>query len=371
MNAPLTLPGSVFPNTGRTFPSDRQVPASCKERDRKGPQFPRQTGWVFNEKNTSRKSARVVSTHDLVLESPPSLTLHPAAVYLSGLGSGSVRTMRQALNTMAALLTEGRCDAYTLDWGALRYQHTAALRSALAQKYAPTTANKMLAALRRVLKEANRLGLMSGEDYARAADVADIRVDPMLRGRALSGQEIAALMKACTDDPSPSGARDAAAIAILRGGLRRSEVVALVVKDFDPDTGALIVRQGKGGKDRIAYLPKLAIAAVNDWLRVRGPEPGALLCPVHCNTIRIRHLSDQSVLAILRKRQKAAGVEPFSPHDFRRTFISDLLDAGADIVTVQKLAGHANVTTTSKYDRRGEVAKRRAVDLLDMPYQGR
>lgn len=279
--------------------------------------------------------------------------------------------MRQSLNTMAALLTNGECDLYSLNWAALRYQHTAALRSALAAKYAPTTANKMLAALRRVLKEANRLGLMNGEDYARASDVADIRVTPMLRGRALAQREIAALMKACADDLSPAGARDAAMIAICRGGLRRSEVVALVVKDFDPDIGSLIIRQGKGRKDRIAYLPKGSVAAVNDWLLVRGTEPGALLCPVHCNTIIVRHLTDQSVLAILRKRQKAAGVEPFSPHDFRRTFISDLLDAGADIVSVQKLAGHANTQTTAKYDRRGEVAKRRAVDLLEMPYQGR
>jgi len=297
--------------------------------------------------------------------------MHPAAVYLSGLGEGSVRTMRQALNKMASLLTNSECDLYSLNWAALRYQHTAALRSSLAAKYAPTTANKMLAALRRVLKEANRLGLMSGEDYARASDVADIRVDPMLRGRALHQQEIAALMKACADDPSPAGARDAALIAICRGGLRRSEVVALEVKDFDSDTGALSIRQGKGGKDRIAYLLRNAIAAVNDWLLVRGLEPGALLCPVHQNVIKIRHLTDQSVLTILKKRQKASGVEPFSPHDFRRTFISDLLDAGADIVTVQKLAGHANTATTAKYDRRGEVAKRRAVDLLDMPYQGR
>lgn len=143
------------------------------------------------------------------------------------------------------------------------------------------------------------------------------------------------------------------------------------MKDFAPDTGALEIRQGKGMKDRIAYLPKLASAAVNDWLEVRGLEPGALLCPVHHHTIIIRHLSDQSVLSILRKRQKAAGVAPFSPHDFRRTFISDLLDAGADIVTVQKLAGHADTATTAKYDRRGEATKRRAVDLLDMPYEGR
>ena len=58
-----------------------------------------------------------------------------------------------------------------------------------------------------------------------------------------------------------------------------------------------------------------------------------------------------------------AGVDLFSPHDLRRTFCSDLLDA--DVVTVQKLTGHASPTTTAKYDRRNEEVKRAAVQKLE------
>jgi integrase len=82
-------------------------------------------------------------------------------------------------------------------------------------------------------------------------------------------------------------------------------------------------------------------------------------------------MSEQGVLKALRRRGEQAGVEEFSPHDLRRTFISNLLDAGADIVTVSQLAGHASPSTTSRYDRRGEEAKKRAIDLLNVPYSGR
>ena len=80
-----------------------------------------------------------------------------------------------------------------------------------------------------------------------------------------------------------------------------------------------------------------------------------------------RRMSDQGILRALQRRGESAGVTGFTPHDFRRTFIGNLLDAGADIVTVSKLAGHASPVTTSKYDRRGEDAKKRAIDLLQVP----
>jgi integrase/recombinase XerD len=302
----------------------------------------------------------------LALTAPVPLTEHPAAVYLSSLSPGSRPTMRQALNAIAQILTGNICDALTLDWAALRYKHTAALRGILMEKYAPATANKMLSALRRVLKEALRLELMDARDFARAVDIPSIKASKELRGRCLSQQEITALMQYCFADPTPIGYRDAALIAILRGaGLRRSEAVNLMLSDLH--SGSIKVRSGKGGKDRTVYLPDGALPIVEDWLEIRGREDGALLCHINkAGSVTLRQLTPQAVLFILEKRGQEAGVDNFSAHDFRRTFISELLDS-TDIVTVQKLAGHASPELTSRYDRRGEEVKQRAVQAINLP----
>ena len=312
--------------------------------------------------------------HDLTTTSSGPLTAgaatdHPVAVYLAGLAAGSRRAMRTALETIAAIASNERSDASMFPWSALRHEHVAAIRAELAERYAAATANRHLAALRGVLRACWRLRLMDGETLKRAIDVPSVRGSTLPKGRSLNAGELRAIFAAC--DGSPAGRRDAALLSLLYGGgLRRAEVVALDMADLDLDSGELTVR-GKGGRERLGHLTNGSLHAVLDWLGVRGTEHGPLLPPVlKGGRIQLgRRMTAQAVYERLRRIATAAGVQAFSPHDLRRSFVSDLLDAGADISMVQQLAGHAQVTTTQRYDRRPERAKRRAAEMLHVPYR--
>lgn len=163
--------------------------------------------------------------------------------------------MHHYLNVAAGLLSSGQQNALTFNWAGVRYQHAAAIAARVQEDYKPATAITILAALRRVLKEAWRLGLIDAEEYRRAVDLRPIRGESLLKGRALELGEIRGLMEACSKDLTAAGARDAALIAVLYGaGLRRSEIAKLELGDYDSATGALKLLNAKGGKDRISYL---------------------------------------------------------------------------------------------------------------------
>lgn len=124
----------------------------------------------------------------------------------------------------------------------MTYRESMAVRIALTERYKPTTVNKMLSALRGVLKQTWRLGLIDADTYRRAADVENIRVSDLLSGRALAQDEIGRLFEVCAEDPTPKGARDAAMLAVFYGcGLRRGELARLDLGHFDPDDGSIIV----------------------------------------------------------------------------------------------------------------------------------
>jgi integrase/recombinase XerC len=310
--------------------------------------------------------------NSLTLTSPLPLDQNPAAVYIASLGgihSTGGRTQAQALRVIARVCDT---DPDSLNWASLRYQHTAAIRSRLASEYAPATANKMLSALRQTLKQAWLLGQMSVDDYMRASKLEPVTGETVPAGRELSPDEIKALIDACKADPNThAGTRDAAMIALMYIALlRREEVATLSLDNYDPKTGRLTLT-GKRNKQRSDYITNGARDALNDWLSIRGTQPGALFIAVNKSgklDAQCDHMSPQAIYNMAAKRGLSAGLSHFSPHDFRRTGISDYLDAGVDIVTVSKVAGQKNVQTTARYDRRPEEAKRKAANLLHVPY---
>lgn len=306
---------------------------------------------------------------ELIAATPRPTDQNPAAVYLASLKPTGRRTQAQALAVMAGLMG---ADLQTMEWHRLRYQHTAAIRARLAEAYAPATVNKYLSALRQVLKHAWRLDLMTAEDYQRAADLEGVNGETLPAGRELTPGEIAALMQACQRDQTPAGVRDAALLAVLyAGGLRRAEAVGAQLEDYNTETGELVIT-GKRGKQRIVHLTNGAYAAMADWLRSRGTGGGSIFQAINkVGNVIPGQLTAQAVYNILAKRGTEAGVAAFSPHDLRRTFVSDLLEAGVDIATVSRMAGHASVQTTARYDRRPEAAKKAAAKMLHLPYQSR
>jgi len=292
-----------------------------------------------------------------------------ARLYLDALAESGRRTQRQALGVVIGILRPGaRLDR--MAWHRLRFEDLARLRAALSARYAPATANRILCAARGVLKASWRLGLMTAEDYLRAVDVEKVRGSALPRGRALEPQELERLYQVCAADPTPAGARDGAAIALMHGaGLRRAEVVLLDVDAVDLRTGAVTVH-GKGRRMRLVYLGS-GLPWLEAWLAIRGDASGPLLFEVRFGEFVEHRLSPAAMYKIVKDRARQAGIEQCSPHDLRRTFATELLDAGADIALVQQLLGHSSVQTTTIYDRRGEAAKVAAQRRLNVPQPGR
>lgn len=189
------------------------------------------------------------ATEDLLIPHDPAD--NPAVVYLESLSKGSYWAVRHSLETIAEILAGEDADPWTFPWEDLHYQHTARARRQLVEHYAPSTVNKRLPDLRGVLKNTWRLGLMDTESYRPAVAVESVRSRQQPKGRAVSPEELEALVEVCVQDPSPAGRRNAAMFAVLYGGgLRRAEVCGLDLVDFDAEDCSLTVRAGKGRKER-------------------------------------------------------------------------------------------------------------------------
>lgn len=299
---------------------------------------------------------------------------NPVLVYLSRLHSPrSQRVMRDALRGILLLLTDAPPDDMPIEavpffqWEALRYQHVQAVRARLLVKYAPATVNRHLSALRGVLKECWRLGYLDAEAYRRITDVENVKYVVLPAGRDLPDREMRLLIQSCYDDGN-KGIRDLAILALLfTTGIRRAELAALNVAHYNHDTGALRIF-GKGRKERLVYVTNKTTDALEHWLTVRGADDGALFTSINkAGAVSRKRLPESTIHAMIARRAAAAGLDKLTPHDFRRTFVSNLLDSGVDAVTITALTGHASVDMLKRYDRRPERAKMDAARRLDLP----
>lgn len=318
-----------------------------------------------------------------------------AAAYISNLSPGSRPTMTQSLAAITDTLLgreparsaeENRRRVLDFRWGDLRAAHVAAIRARMIEQTAArakdpaaglsvATANKGLKALRKVLFEAWKLGQIEKDDYDRAVAFESIKGEAAKKGRALSAKEALKLVMSCDDDLTPLGARDGAMLALcLFAGLRRFEVAGLTVSSWDAEKAEIIV-QGKGNKVRKVPVPDGVRVALGRWLAVRSSLLPADQVATRLffgltkgHRMRQPSLTTDGIFKALHQRALRAGVKSFSPHDLRRTYIGDLLDAGADLATAQKLAGHADPKITSGYDRRPEEVRRAAVQKLHAPF---
>ena len=299
---------------------------------------------------------------------------NPYWVYLARFSGESQRTMRGCLDRIAAIIMGGQPAAPGLGehipWEGIRYPHAVLLRTEFTERWSsPNHVNKHLSALRGVLCECWRLGLMAAEDYQRARDVGNVKGSREPAGRNIHTDEISALLVACLADKSvPHGVRDAALVAVLQStGIRRAEAAAALIERYDHGERSLRVI-GKGNKERTVYLHQTAIPYLDRWLVAVGARRGPIFRGVdRWGHIGTGPLSARAIGYILNERREQAALPRLSTHDFRRTFIGDFIDAGGDLVQAQKLAGHASATTTASYDRRPGRALRTAVDRLSLP----
>jgi integrase/recombinase XerD len=177
--------------------------------------------------------------------------------------------------------------------------------------------------------------------------------------KAISVDQMSAIITASYRQSEPITSRDRAIVEVLyASGARVSELISidvadLISKDVEGETVTTLKLRGKGGKERIVPLGSFAKSAIEDYLvRVR---PGLLEKAARSSNAlflnsRGSRISRQSIWQIVLDATKAAGIkQEVSPHTFRHSYATHLLDGGADIRVVQELLGHSSVTTTQIY----------------------
>ena len=180
-------------------------------------------------------------------------------------------------------------------------------------------------------------------------------VNPVVKGMALRlpkplpqharGSELAAFLAVITKK------RDRALFMLmLRCGLRVDEVANLTFDDIDYHRGQIMVRSGKGAKDRATYFSNDAADALADYLTIRMRTRASEVFLVEKGMFKGKPLSVRGIQKRMEYYSKKSGVS-ITCHQLRHTMATQLLNAGADVATIQELLGHSKIEMTMRYSR--------------------
>lgn len=198
------------------------------------------------------------------------------------------------------------------------------------------------------------------EERASSDPTTDIGLPKVPLGlpKALGEDEVGSLLDGVAG-ADPVGRRDRAILEVLYGGgLRISELVGLSLSDLALDEGLLKV-VGKGSKERLVPLGRMALSALSDWLSPLGrgalrPARWARRGDADAVFLNVRggRLTRQGAWAIVRRHGERAGLSGrLWPHVLRHSCATHMLDHGADLRVVQELLGHASISTTQLYTK--------------------
>jgi site-specific recombinase XerD len=165
----------------------------------------------------------------------------------------------------------------------------------------------------------------------------------------LTGDEVKALIRACSNR-APTGVRNRALITVLyRGGLRLGEALALKPKDVDPDAGTVVVLHGKGDRRRTVGLDPGAMAILLRWMEKRRSLGLTGRQPLF-STLQGRPLHPSYVRTMLHRLGEKAEVEKrCNPHALRHTLAFELMWEGVPAPVIQRQLGHTSLATTQRY----------------------
>ncbi len=216
---------------------------------------------------------------------------------------------------------------------------------------APSTVNVRLAAVRKMVTEAKRNGLLSSEEASNLTEVPNVRQRGTRLGNWLTKEQARELLQV-PDRSLLKGKRDYAILALLVGcALRRKELANLTVEEIQQRENRWVIAdlRGKGGRIRTVAVPVWVKQGINAWQIAAGIEEGPLLRSVNKVGKVGESLSDWAVWAVVTESAKQIGIERFGAHDLRRTCAKLCRKAGGDLEQIKFLLGHSSIQTTERY----------------------